>query len=114
MFTLQSEPRWIWPVEVMTPAEDGTFTTGRFRAAFRLLPPARRAELGASVEGTDELLREAVVELLDLVDDAGDPLAHSAPLLDACIGNPWVRMGLVRSYVQALEGMPLSRAAAGN
>jgi hypothetical protein len=114
MFIMQKEPTWTWPVKVLTPREDGSFNEARFNACFRLLPKEEREALGSTAEGTDALLRKSVVQLLDLVDEAKAPLPHSPELLDACIGNPWIRMALVRSYVQATSGIPISEAAAGN
>jgi len=114
MFIMQKVPTWTWPVKVLTPREDGTFVEQAFSARFCLLPQADREALGTTAAGTDELLRQTVVELLGLVDEAKAPLPHSPALLDACIGNPWIRMALLRSYVQATSGIPISEAAAGN
>jgi hypothetical protein len=118
MFKKQEEARWTWPVKVQVPVEGGAFQEQSFRAYFRLIPPVRRAELDAMPDGADQLLREAVLQVLDVTDEAGAPLAHSAELLDALIGIPWVRLGLLRSYMAAMMGEALSQglppAEAGN
>lgn len=114
MFKLLEEARWTWPVKVQVPVDGGAFEERQFRAHFRLIPPARRAELDAMPDGPDQLLREAVVQLLDIVDEAGAPLAHSPELLDALIGIPWVRLGLLKSYMASLTGHAIGQAEAGN
>lgn len=118
MFKRQEEPRWTWPVTVQVPFEDGAFQEQKFRAHFRLIPPARRAELDAMPDGADQLLREAVLQVMDVTDEAGATLPHSPELLEALIGIPWVRLGLLRSYMAALTGQVLTGtlppAEAGN
>lgn len=117
MFKLVEEPRWTWPVTVQVPVENGAFEERKFRAYFRLIPPARRAELDMMVDGADQLLREAVLQVMDVTDEAGAARPHSAELLEALIGIPWVRLGLLRSYMAALSGQALGvppPAEAGN
>lgn len=103
MFKLLEEPRWTWPVTVRVPVEGG-LEDRTFRAHFRLVPAPRRAELDAMADGTDQLLREAVLQVMDVTDEAGATLPHSPELLEALIGIPWVRMGLLRSYMEAMMG----------
>ncbi|MEI6158370.1 MAG: hypothetical protein WCP77_00940 [Roseococcus sp.] len=118
MFKRMEEPRWTWPVTVQVPVEDGALEEQKFRAYFRLIPPKRRAELDAMLDGTDQLLREAVLQVLDVTDEAGATLPHTPELLEALIGIPWVRLGLLRSYMAALSGQALTGmvapAEAGN
>lgn len=118
MFKLVEEARWTWPVTAQVPVEGGAFEEKHFRAYFRLIPPARRAELDAMHDGIDQLLREAVVQLLDVEDEAGAALPHSPELLERLIGIPWARMGLLRSYMAALSGAAMNHglpaAEAGN
>lgn len=112
MFTLQKEPRWTWPVKVKVPDDKGGLTEQQFRATFRLIEAWE--ERGRTYDGTTTLLTEAVVELHDLVDEAGKALPHSPELLVALLRNPWIRSGLINSYVAAMNGMPISEAARGN
>lgn len=113
MFTLMKEARWTWPVAVHTPKDGGGFEERRFSAVFRDVPEARRKELGAGEDGIIAILREAVVELRDIADEAGTPIPHSAELLDAVLVNPWIRQGLTMAYGEAIAGKP-SAAATGN
>ncbi len=113
MFVLQSEPRWTWPVVVKAPDAEGNLVEQRFSAVWRLLPKDERERLGATLEGTDELLRRSIVEVSDVLDQDKQPMPHSAALVDALIAIPWVRAGLVLAYAQSLEGVP-PEAARGN
>lgn len=113
MFVLQSEPRWTWPVVVKHPGPDGAVAEHRFSAVWRLVPPEDRERLGLTEAGTDQLLRQSIVQVNDVVDENRQPIAHSKDLLDALIRNPWVRRGLIEAYANALAGMPPA-AAVGN
>ena len=113
MFRLQPEPRWTWPVIVHQPEGDGSFVERRFKAVWRLVPKADREQLSLTEEGSDELMRRSIVELQDLADEAGNPIPHSAELVDQLLGIPWIRRGLIQSYAGALTGVP-SAAAVGN
>ena len=114
MFILQENPTWLWPVTARVPNDQGTVTSHSFRARFRLVPMERFAQLGVTSQGTDEALREAVVELLDIVDPARQPIPHSAALMDAVMANPWLRAGLLDAYIGAIAGVAPAPAAAGN
>lgn len=113
MFILQTEPRWTWPVVVRVPADGGQAGESRFTAVWRLLPAPERDRLGQTEAGTDDLLRQSIVDLRDIQDEAGQPVPHSAALVDALIAIPWVRRGLIAAYAEALAGVP-SEAARGN
>jgi len=113
MFVLAAEPRWIWPVEIRVPADGGDYAQHQIRCRFRLLSDDERSRLSAQIDGGAALLRAAVVELMDLADASGAPVVHSPELLEAALANPWVRIGLLRSYGAALAGAP-GAAAAGN
>lgn len=112
MFVLQRDPQWDWPVTVQAPGE-GVAVPMRFSARWRLVPLAEAAALARTEEGIDTLLRRAIVELRDIVDEAGQPVPHGPALLEALLAIPWVRAGLVRAYADAVSGTP-SAAAAGN
>ncbi|MBX9702388.1 MAG: hypothetical protein K2X74_23320 [Acetobacteraceae bacterium] len=114
MFILQQHPTWSWPVVVPVPQPDGGYAEQRFQAQFRLIETPRREELAKTQEGTDQLLRESILSTEGLVDEAGAPIPHSPELVEALLRNPWIRLGLVRSYVQAIEGVPIAPAAVGN
>lgn len=114
MFKLEPDATWTWPVVVRVPSEGG-FLEKQFRAHFRLIEEERRRELDAmpQPEGTDQLLREAVVKVLDVTDQADELQPHSAELFQAMIKIPWIRIGLLNSYLRALSGAP-PEAASGN
>jgi len=114
MFVLQKQPQWIWPVTVRVPNEDGGYTPQRFRARFRLVSIDRLAAFGETLTGTSDVLRDAVLEVLDVAEEGGAPLPHSPALLDALLANPWTRSALIQAYLAAISGAPPAPAAAGN
>ena len=114
MFVLQKEPRWTWPVRFSVPIDGGTYEEREFKATFRLVGDERRRELAPDGYPTLALLREAVVSLHDIVDEAGVALAHTPELLDALLSIPFIQLGIVRSYSDALAGFPVTKAERGN
>jgi hypothetical protein len=116
MLKLAKENLWTWPVTALKPDDEGGLTEIRFRARFRLVPAAEREALRAEPDGIRKVLKRAVVEVLDVVDDeTGLPLTmkETPGLLDTLLGIAWVENGLIQSYADALSGTP-PRAAAGN
>jgi hypothetical protein len=105
MFVLAKEMEWVWPVKVRYPA-DGAHRDGEFRARFRLLPSDRAAALAQGDDPLAAMMREAVIELLDLEDDAGQPLSHSPTLLDAVLAIPFMKLGLSQAYMESVMGAP--------
>lgn len=102
MFTLQKNPVFKTTARIVVPTEEGDVeqTLG---VKFRLLP-----DDATKMEPT-EFLREAVVLLDDIVDEAGRPLTYDDALREQMITIPFVRMGLIRAYWAAL-----SKAKVGN
>lgn len=116
MFKLELDPKWTWPVTVRVPVDGGVFEERKFRAHYRLIPDARRREIDAmpEAESIPTLLREGVVKVMDIVDEAGELLPHSPEIFEALIGVPWIRMGMLMSYLQAMAGTAPTPAEAGN
>lgn len=115
MFKLVSEPRWTWPVTVKEPNDEGTFDVRRFRARFRLIPEEERRTLSMQANGIREVLRRAVIEVLDVADENGAPVSmkDSSGLLDTMLSVAWIETGLAEAYAEALSGQP-PKAASGN
>jgi hypothetical protein len=114
MFVLQKHPQWIWPVIVRVPNEGGSYTPHHFRARFRLVSIERLAAFGETLTGTTDVLRDAVLEVMDVSAEDGAALPHSPELLEALLTNPWTRAALIQSYLGAISGAPPTPAAAGN
>jgi len=111
MFTLAKETIWTWPVVVRLP-KDGDIEEGRFRAKFRLAPDALRHAIGQSYteqdvqERTVALIEAALIEVYDLVDEAGTPLALTPETRAALLGNSFILRGLAEAYGNSLHGKP--------
>lgn len=105
MFVLAREATWIWPVRVRYPTDDG-HRDGEFRARFRQLTQAQIEGAQATADPVGTMMRNAVVELLDLEDDAGTRLEHSPALLEAVLAIPYIKLGLSVAYVDAVTQLP--------
>ena len=116
MFVLTKEMSWVWPVEVLYP-RDGEHVRGQFRARFRPLSAEQVAATQASADPLGDMLRQVVMELLDLADETGAPLPHSPELLEAVLRLPFARAGLSAAYVASVSEAPVKNsvtpAAAG-
>jgi hypothetical protein len=89
---------------------DGGFKEESLKATYRALPPDRIEEFDlATAEGGDEFLRAVIVELDELLDASGTPLAYNDEVRDQVIRIPYARLPLVKGYFDAV-----SRARKGN
>lgn len=52
----------------------------------------------------DDFLRDIVVEIGDLVDEAGKPLPWSDEVRDAVFALPWASVAIVQGYFAAVNG----------
>ncbi len=116
MFKLQSEMSWVWPVTVAVP-DGGAVVTQHFRAKFRLAPDHLRHEIAFArsdaelQERTAVLMRAALVEIYDVVDERDAPLALTDALREAMLANPLILRGLTQAYGEALSGQPAAAEA---
>jgi len=89
---------------------DGEKLDNSFDATFQILPVSRTTEETMSTdEGQRAMLAEALVDLGDLVDEAGAPVPFTPELRDALADRIEVRVALLKAYQAAA-----TRAAAGN
>lgn len=104
MFKLVENPTFTAPVTVMVPTDDG-HEEQSFRARFRVLPDERLEDVRTTGdhELTKCMLRDAIVELFDVVGANDKPLPHSAELVEDVIDLPFARLGLLGSYFAALH-----------
>lgn len=86
---------------------DGGFRDEVFHVRYQLASNAE-ADL-ASDAMKDDFLRDIVVEIEDLVDEAGAALAWSDEVREAVFALPWARMAILSGYFTAIIG-----ARAGN
>ena len=52
----------------------------------------------------DDFIRDVVVEMHDLVDDAGKELPWSDEVRDSVITLPWARLAILKGYFTAVTG----------
>lgn len=102
MFKLQKAATFTTTATLLVPTDEGQVeqTIG---VRFKVMPVA-----AADLE-TDEFLRHAILRVDDVVDDDNEPVAFSPDLLERLVTTPFVRVGLMRAYWQAVSG-----ARAGN
>jgi hypothetical protein len=100
MFVLSENPRFTHAVKVMTPV-DGGHKVEEFKATFTVIDVNDIGDT-SSLPGQTELLRRVVVGLEDIVDDAKKPVPYSDEFRDRLIGIPYIRAGLVQTYLAAV------------
>jgi hypothetical protein len=105
MFVLQKDPAWIWPVKARYPTDDG-HKEGEFRARFRQLTQAQIDAAQTAADPIRAMMTDAVVELLDLEDEAGQVLPHTPELLAAVLAVPYLKHGISTAYIEAVNGFP--------
>jgi hypothetical protein len=102
MFTLQKNPTFKTTARIIVPTDEGDVeqTMG---VKFRLMSD------DANQMDVVQFLRDCVLSMDDIVDDAGKPLTYDAELREAMLAVPFVRVGLMRAYWAAV-----SKAKMGN
>lgn len=110
MFKLSTDPRFTHEVKVQVPV-DGGFKEQTFKATFRVMTTeqliARADDTGTDSDET--ILRQVIVGLDDLVDDAEQPIPYSDEIRDRLIAVPYVRGALMAVYIKAI-----TKVKAGN
>lgn len=100
MFTVIKNPTFRTVATINVPTDEGVVAqtlSVRFR-------------VGADEDDVAEsygqpFLRGVILTLDELVDETGAPLAYTDELRDQLLARPFVRMGLLRAYFDALAGV---------
>ena len=100
MFKVTEERTFTRSVPVMVPT-DGGHTKETFQATFRVVDIEELNDTH-TLEGQQAVLRRVIVELDELVDDAGQKMPYSDDLRDKLIRVPYVRSALLQTYMQAV------------
>lgn len=100
MFKITTEPKFTHKVTIFVPI-DGGHKEESFSATFRVLDIDDVTALGTLSEQSDVLSR-ALVGFADVIDDEGNAVAYSDEMRDRLIATPYVRIGLLTAYSQAL------------
>jgi hypothetical protein len=106
MLRIAARPEWTHEVTISVPV-DGGFENQTCKVRYRLLDET-------AIKPTDPtnvvtLLRDVVVRMDDVADEAGQPLAWNDALRDHLLAVPFVQAALVRGYYGSVTG-----ARAGN
>lgn len=104
MFKVIQHPTFRTVAKVQVPTEEGIVEQS-FGVRFRV--SAEIAEAGA--EGGLPWLKEHILSLDDLCDEAGAPLAYSESLRDQLLAQPYVRVALFAAYFDATSGVKAAR-----
>lgn len=104
MFNIAKERIFKRAVKISAPDGDGV-SEETLQATYRALDEKAEKEFDlATVDGTKEFLRAAIVRLDDVVGSEGEPLPYSAELRDLVLGASYARIALVRTYFFELAG----------
>lgn len=91
-----------WPVAVEYPTDGGRFETETFDAVFRRIG---RSEFNKLLDKGDTDLIESVLVGWEGIKDEGDKdLPYSKAALKELIDDPYFTRGIVKSYLESLEG----------
>lgn len=103
MFKIDRSPEFTLDVPIPEPgAEDQPTIKARFRAVSE---ERLNAADWLDVESIKEFLRDVILELSDVVDEAGEAVPFGRELLDRVLAIPYARVGLMRAYGEALSGL---------
>lgn len=106
MLKVSHRPQWAHDITISVPV-DGGFEEQTARVTYRLLDET-------AIEPTDAnnptaILRDVVVRMDDLADEAGKPLSWNDAVRDTLFAQPFVQAGLIKGYYRSVTG-----AASGN
>lgn len=100
MFKIEKEPKFWATVKVLTPVDDG-HREDTFRARFKVQPADMVEQYDLRVGGADvaEFLRETVVDLDQIMDEADATIPFSKELLETMLGNYGARLAMWNTYI---------------
>lgn len=103
MFKITTDPKFTHPVTVCVPV-DGGYKDQTFPVTFRVVPLDQLPK-GEGSDAHMETLRKVVVHMGELVDDNDQPVSYSDDLRDQLIQYPYVRLALLKAYIEAMSKM---------
>ena len=104
-FRVNPNPTFTARVTVFVPA-DGGHEKQELTARFAFRDDEQIPAING-VNGGVDFLREVVVGLEDLVDEAGTPVIYTPELRDQLLKLPYVRNALIKGYFAAINGAAL-------
>ena len=101
MLKIAKRPEWTHEVKISVPV-DGGYDTQTCRVRYRLLNED-------ALEPTDpnnavQILRDVVVRIDDLADEAGEPLDWNDAVRETVFALPYAQAGLIRGYFRSVTG----------
>lgn len=100
MFNVITIPTFTRDVPVSVPSGDG-FKEDSLKATFCVRPDDEASFDANSPEDIKRFLRDIIVKLDDLVDDAGNPVSYNDEIREQLLSLPYVRIALLRTYTRA-------------
>lgn len=101
MFKVIRNPEFSHDVPVMVPV-DGGHREDILRARFRVLRADSEGFDPTTPDGMQQFLRASVVELQNLADEDGKPLAWNDDIRDLMFDMPYIRLALFKGYMAAV------------
>lgn len=106
MFKLAQVKTIKWPVDVQIPLDGGRVSKQRFTAEFEILPSD---EYSRAIDEGDVLDRVVRGWSDDVQNEAGEPLPFSEEAKAAMLKISYVRVALLRAYLDACAGKEAAR-----
>lgn len=104
MFVLNKDRIVSWPVKVQVPMDGGRHETQEFTARFKLVAQERLDTLTSVAPADAHLLREVLVGWDGIAREGGQSIGFDEEAREELIGIPYVRLGLIAAYLEALTG----------
>ena len=112
MFKLKKIPDVTLEVPIDVPGDHGKSSRHTIRVKYRLLSVTEQKEVFEAPDHQrptdDALMARDVLDILDVKDEAGEPMAYSEELLEQMMDIPYVRASLVKGWLRAQAGAPES------
>ncbi|MBM2294708.1 hypothetical protein JQX09_22420 [Sulfitobacter pseudonitzschiae] len=102
MFTIDKTPTFTHTVPVNVPVNGG-HEKQSMKVTYRLLDDDTMGGYDTrTLSGQKDLLRQAVIEIGDLVDEEKEPLPFNDAMKEHIIGLPWARNALLKGYTDGI------------
>jgi hypothetical protein len=99
-FKLRKNPTFTTTAKILQPTDDGS-VEHTVRVQFKQL-----SEAGNQMDVRDAL-REAILNITDVVDDDDVPVPFGPDLLEQMLATPFITRGLIAAYWEAMSGARL-------
>ncbi|MEL7166970.1 MAG: hypothetical protein AAGL96_15985 [Pseudomonadota bacterium] len=101
MFKLEKEPKFWASVTVVTPSDNGGVEQA-FKARFKVQPASEVEKVDNMFGGAPlvTFLKETVIDLAEVTDDAGETISFSEALLDQVLDHFGARQALWNTYIR--------------